>query len=159
VSQSWVTHWPPPVEKKLAWAIPPSKERRLDLADSCHRCLLPAPVFDLFLGAVGARLLKPSPSSADNWAFWCAFVQYLHMCPDDPERGWGLFGGFGWSPGKLNPAEQFYRIGLSDKGVIPTRADEPLTARAHGSLPRTGAPDLIQHQTCSSPPTSSRVHT
>jgi porin len=75
---------------------------------------------NVLLRAVGAQLLQPSPQSYD-WAFWYDFDQYLYTCPDDPDQGFGLFGGFGWSPGEVNPAGQFYYTGLGGKGVIPTR--------------------------------------
>lgn len=78
---------------------------------------------NILLRATISRLVKPSPRSSD-WAFWYDFDQYLYTCPDDPDQGFGLFGGFGWSNGEVNPVGQFYDIGLGGKGIIPTRAHD-----------------------------------
>lgn len=56
-----------------------------------------------------------------SWAFTYNFDQYLVSNPDDPTKGWGLFGRFGVSDGKANLLKQFYSIGLGGKGLIPGR--------------------------------------
>jgi len=57
----------------------------------------------------------------DDWVLFYNFDQYLYTEKEDPSQGIGIFGRFGWSTGKANPTEAFYSIGISGKGVIPTR--------------------------------------
>lgn len=66
------------------------------------------------------KALAPEPAS-NNWAFWYDFDQYLYTSPDDPNQGFGLFGGFGWSNGVMNPVTEFYDFGVGGRGLVPTR--------------------------------------
>ena len=66
------------------------------------------------------KALAPEPESP-NWSFFYDFDQYLYTSPNDPNQGFGFFGGFGWSPGTVNPMAQSYSLGLGGMGLIPTR--------------------------------------
>ena len=59
-------------------------------------------------------------TSADTWGLYYNFDQYLFTEADDPEQGVGVFGRFGYG-GQPNIFEQFYSLGVSGKGSIPTR--------------------------------------
>jgi porin len=73
------------------------------------------------------RLFLPPDSTAPantadgSWALIYNFDQFLVSDPDDPEKGWGLFGRFGISDGDANLIHQFYSIGLGGRGLIPGR--------------------------------------
>ncbi len=56
-----------------------------------------------------------------DWSFHYDFDQYLYTVPGKPDQGFGLFGRFGLSDGKVNPVQQFYSIGLGGQGLIPGR--------------------------------------
>jgi porin len=74
----------------------------------------------IILRSLLARLLAPEPQSGD-WAFWYDFDQYLYRKPGTKDRGFGVFGRFGWSPGEFNPISTFYSLGIGGKGMIPKR--------------------------------------
>jgi porin len=57
----------------------------------------------------------------DNWGIYYNFDQFLYTEAEDPEQGWGVFGRFGFAPNGGNIFEEFYSLGLSGKGAIPTR--------------------------------------
>ncbi|MHC4618264.1 MAG: carbohydrate porin [Planctomycetota bacterium] len=61
------------------------------------------------------------PPQTDDWAFWYNFDQYLYTEPDDSSQGFGLFGRFGFSDGKVNPIRTFYSIGLGGRGIVDGR--------------------------------------
>jgi porin len=67
------------------------------------------------------RAALANAEQTDGWAVWYDFDQYVYVEPDDPTQGWGLFGRLGWSPGKTNPIDSFYSVGVGGKGVIPKR--------------------------------------
>ncbi len=67
------------------------------------------------------RAIAPTRTNSQNWAFWYDFDQYLYQCPDDPTQGFGLFGGFGLTPGDWYPVAQSYTLGVGGKGIIPDR--------------------------------------
>ncbi len=71
--------------------------------------------------AAVSRAIEPEPTNSQNWALWYDFDQYFYQRSDDPTQGFGMFGSFGWSPGKLNPISEFYTIGLGGRGVIHER--------------------------------------
>jgi len=68
--------------------------------------------------------LLPYKTADDNIMVYYNFDQYLYTKPDDPTQGFGLFGRFGWARNDVNPAEQYYSIGVGGKGLIPTRAKD-----------------------------------
>ena len=70
-----------------------------------------------------SKAIEPEKESG-NWAFWYDFDQYLYNDPQDPNQGFGLFGGFGWSPGDFNQVATSYNLGVGGKGMIPTRAHD-----------------------------------
>jgi len=59
-------------------------------------------------------------TSADTWGLYYNFDQYLYTEPGDPKQGVGVFGRFGYG-GEPNIFEQFYSLGVSGTGSIPTR--------------------------------------
>lgn len=69
------------------------------------------------------KIIEPEKESG-NWAFWYDFDQYFYNDPQDPNQGFGLFGGFGWSPGTFNPVATSYNFGVGGKGMIPTRGHD-----------------------------------
>ena len=56
-----------------------------------------------------------------NLAVFYNFDQYLWTESEDSNQGIGVFGRFGWADKHVNPIEYFYSLGVSGKGVIPTR--------------------------------------
>jgi porin len=73
------------------------------------------------LRAAVSRAIAPSPTNSENWALWYDFDQYFYQCPDDRTQGFGIFGGFGMTPGDWWPVSQSYTLGLGGKGVIRGR--------------------------------------
>lgn len=73
------------------------------------------------LQAAAKRVIAPDPTNSQNWAFWYDFDQYLYQSPEDPTQGFGLFGGFGLTPGNWFPVSQTYTLGLGGKGLIHGR--------------------------------------
>jgi porin len=71
--------------------------------------------------AVAKRVVAPDPTNSQNWAFWYDFDQYFYQAPEDPTQGFGLFGGFGLTPGNWFPISQCYTLGLGGKGLIHDR--------------------------------------
>ena len=59
-----------------------------------------------------------------DWAFFANFNQYLYQDPADPHRGFGVFGRFGASDGRVNIIEQHYSLGFSCDGMIPFRSKD-----------------------------------
>jgi porin len=57
----------------------------------------------------------------DTWAVYYNFDQFLYETDREAGRGVGLFGRFGASEGKPNPARYFFSIGAGGKGMIPGR--------------------------------------
>ncbi|MHC5061390.1 MAG: carbohydrate porin [Planctomycetota bacterium] len=60
-------------------------------------------------------------NKTDDWAFWYNFDQYLYTEPQDSSQGFGIFGRFGYSDGKVNPIGEFYSIGIGGKGILDGR--------------------------------------
>jgi porin len=59
-----------------------------------------------------------------DWCLMYDFDQYIYTVKDHPDRGFGLFGRYGVSSGRVNPIEAFYSLGLGGKGMIPTRPED-----------------------------------
>ena len=83
------------------------------------RQLLPRRLRLLRLGG-NVYSLTDLERSADTWGLYYNFDQYLFTEADAPEQGVGVFGRFGFG-GEPNVFEQFYSLGISGKGSIPTR--------------------------------------
>lgn len=78
----------------------------------------------------------PPKEAEDSSAFLYSFTQYLWVKPgskresagvaaNTPQlQGIGLFGNFGWGDPDTNPVNEFYAIGLSGRGLIPTRDND-----------------------------------
>ncbi len=49
------------------------------------------------------------------------FQQYLHQVPDDPRRGWGVFGMIAVSDGNPNPVRASALLGLGGDALLPSR--------------------------------------
>ncbi|HPD29619.1 MAG TPA: carbohydrate porin [Phycisphaerae bacterium] len=56
-----------------------------------------------------------------NLAVLYNFDQYLWTESEGSDQGVGIFGRFGWADKDVNPVEYFYSLGVSAKGLIPTR--------------------------------------
>ena len=63
----------------------------------------------------------PLNQSGDSWSIYYNFHQYIWARPEDPTRGWGVFGRAGFADERTNPIAQFYSIGLGGKGVAASR--------------------------------------
>jgi porin len=59
-------------------------------------------------------------TSPDTWGLYYNFDQFLLTEADDPNQGFGVFGRFGYG-GQPNLFEEFYSLGVSGTGSIPTR--------------------------------------
>lgn len=62
--------------------------------------------------------------SSGDWAFTYDFDQYVYLVPGSKDRGLGIFGRYGYSDGDVNPVAGFYSIGISGKGLIPSRQND-----------------------------------
>lgn len=60
-------------------------------------------------------------TSSNSWAVYYNFDQYLWTRPDDPSRGWGIFGRIGFADESTNPIGQFYSAGFGGKGAEASR--------------------------------------
>jgi porin len=67
-----------------------------------------------------SNLLEPEAETT-SWMFTWDFDQYVYQEDQDPSQGVGVFGRFGWSPGKFNPVKAFYSVGLGGTGLLPNR--------------------------------------
>lgn len=85
-----------------------------------RRWRLPNPL----LRAAASRVIAPNQTNSQNWAFWYDFDQYLYQLPEDPTQGFGLFGGFGMTPGNWFPVSQAYILGVGGKGLIHNRSGD-----------------------------------
>jgi porin len=63
-----------------------------------------------------------APGSKDStWNVWYSMDQYLHVDPDDPVRGWGLFGKVEFSGGDPNPLDTVANFGFGGTGPTASR--------------------------------------
>lgn len=60
----------------------------------------------------------------DSWQISYTFEQFICQDPDDPEKGWGIFGMFAFSDGNPNPFEYSAVLGIAANGVHPGRPDD-----------------------------------
>jgi porin len=67
------------------------------------------------------KLENPTETTDCNLAAYYNFDQYLWKASENSDRGVGVFGRFGWADKRVNPVEFFYSLGLSGKGLVPTR--------------------------------------
>ncbi len=56
-----------------------------------------------------------------TWAFNYGFDQYLVTDPNDPSRGWGVFGNFGLADEDTNPIRYLINAGLAGTSPLPCR--------------------------------------
>jgi len=63
----------------------------------------------------------PPSSESESWAFYYNFEQYLVSDPEDPNKGFGLFGRVGVADEDTNIVNTFYSLGVGGKGIIPGR--------------------------------------
>ncbi|WP_417686351.1 carbohydrate porin [Roseibium sp.] len=61
---------------------------------------------------------------ANPWYLSYAFQQYLFHDPDNPGKGWGVFGEVGLSNGNPNPAESHFFIGFGGDSFLPGRSED-----------------------------------
>jgi porin len=62
--------------------------------------------------------------SSGDYALSYDFDQYIYIIPGSKDRGIGVFGKYGYSDGNVNPIANFYAVGLSGKGLIPSREND-----------------------------------
>jgi porin len=72
----------------------------------------------LDLDVIENRTLVPRTGS---WAVYYNFDQYLYQPDKEENRGVGVFGRFGASPGDPIPIKYFYSIGIGAKGPFDSR--------------------------------------
>lgn len=63
----------------------------------------------------------PLKRSGESWSVYWNSDQFLWTRPDDPTRGWGVFGRVGFADESTNPIAQFYSAGFGGKGVGASR--------------------------------------
>ena len=68
-------------------------------------------------GIEGAALA----TKRDTWAVYYNFDQFLYETDKNAGTGVGVFGRFGASEGQPIPVQYFYSVGISGKGLIPSR--------------------------------------
>ncbi len=83
------------------------------------RRLLPPWLRFLRAGNTVYSITNPE-TAADTWGLYYNFDQFLWTEADDENQGLGIFGRFGYG-GQPNLFEQFYSLGVSGTGSIPTR--------------------------------------
>ncbi len=72
-------------------------------------------------------LILPEESEAfvgtrkGSWFVGASFQQYLVQDPNDPQKGWGVFGAVGFSDGNPNPIEWSALLGVGGTSFIPGR--------------------------------------
>jgi len=97
------------------------------LQDKFPRLANPGPVLEGILAQFFPALLvptQPANRTSGSWAMYYTFDQYFWQPVDDPERGVGVFFGFGASDGNPNPIQYSFIAGLGGKGVVPGRPDD-----------------------------------
>lgn len=57
----------------------------------------------------------------NSWSLMYAFDQYLVVDPDNPQRGWGVFGQFSLSDGNPNPIRWTFTAGLGGSSPLESR--------------------------------------
>ncbi len=60
--------------------------------------------------------------SQRDWLIFYDFDQYLYRIKGAKDRGFGVFGRFGYTNSLVSPFRSFYEVGFSAKGIIPCRA-------------------------------------
>lgn len=63
----------------------------------------------------------PIDRESESWSFYWNFDQYLVVDPDNPQRGWGLFGRAGIADKQTNPIEWFLSLGVGGSSPIASR--------------------------------------
>lgn len=61
------------------------------------------------------------PPTRGSWSIYWNFDQYLVVDPDDPTRGWGLFGRWGIADQNTNPLGWFLSFGVGGNSPIAAR--------------------------------------
>lgn len=73
-------------------------------------------------------ILPPeSQNIATKDGYWYAsasFQQYLFLDPEDPKKGWGIWGQFGISDGNPNPIRWSALGGIGGNSIIPGRSED-----------------------------------
>lgn len=63
----------------------------------------------------------PIDRETESWSLYWNFDQYLVVDPDDPNRGWGLFGRAGIADSQTNPIDWFLSLGIGGNSPISSR--------------------------------------
>ncbi len=66
----------------------------------------------------------PIQRTEDSWLVWWSGTQFLYEDPNDPFKGWGLFGRAGAADPEVNPVEFFYNAGIGGQSPLPGREQD-----------------------------------
>lgn len=66
----------------------------------------------------------PIEETEGSWVAWWSGTQYLYQNPNDPTKGWGLFGRIGASDGSVNPVDFFVNFGVGGQSPIRGREND-----------------------------------
>ena len=88
-----------------------SSDEGADLSDVPQLLLPPG-----FQGPVG--------TATDPWYASFSFQQFLWQSPEDPTKGWGIFGQVGVSDGNPTPVQSSWFLGIGGNSMIPGRIDD-----------------------------------
>lgn len=73
-------------------------------------------------------LLPPEAQTINTkdggWFVGASFQQYLYQNPDNPAKGWGVFGEFGFMDGNPTILDWMAYIGIGGSSLIPEREDD-----------------------------------
>jgi porin len=59
-----------------------------------------------------------------SWSSYWNFDQFLHVDPENPEQGWGLFGRVGAGDDRANPVHWFGSLGVAGNSWLDARPDD-----------------------------------
>lgn len=66
----------------------------------------------------------PIAASKGSWSVSWSGAQYLYQDPNDPMKGWGLFGRAGKAKGRTSPVEYFLNFGIGGQSPIRGREND-----------------------------------
>ncbi|MDX1963148.1 MAG: carbohydrate porin [Pirellulales bacterium] len=70
----------------------------------------------------------PIARASDSWSLYYNFDQYLVVDPQDPKRGWGVFGRAGIADQNTNPLSAFLSAGVGGSSWLANRARDTFGA-------------------------------
>lgn len=66
----------------------------------------------------------PIAAHDGSWVAWWSGTQYLYQDPNDPMKGWGLFGRLGMAEPRTSPIESFMNFGIGGQSPIAGREND-----------------------------------